>query len=129
MGRGGAFWSLKPALPKDAGLPDSEQMLTNTRHKHTGGTSCALINVSMGACVRSSFFFFFLHEQPKTAGAELRPSRTGSRGHLPVRGSTQKSDKAKLLFIRQLPRRSWRDRSADHQFSPALFPLSLIPAV
>lgn len=50
----------------------------------------------------------------------------GSRGHMPDRGSTQKPDKAKLLFIRRLRQRLWCECRADHQLPPPPDPPCLV---
>lgn len=129
---GGVFWSLKPALPKDAKLADSEQMLTNIRHKHTEGTLCALISVSTRVSVRRRFRFFspfFCMNSRRQQVLSCDQVERAATGIAWLGGSTQKSDKAKLLFIRQLHRRPWCDRRVDHQLSPPLFPLSMIPSV
>lgn len=76
--------------PKRCQVSDSEQMLTNRNKKHTRGTlHCCL-------CVHPSL------RRVRMAGIELRRGRTSSHGHLPVHDASQKTDKAKLLFILQL---------------------------
>lgn len=97
---------LKPALPEDARCLIRNKCSQTETQTHQRDLMCADVCVCRHRCVLSLFFlsFFLLHSRwVKTAGAELRRSRTSSHGHLPVHDASQKSDKPKLLFIPRLP--------------------------